>query len=390
MDAYDVHEGRSIIVPENELHLNSTIYDCIMKPGVSTIGLDCEWEDNGPVALIQIATEDHVILFQVCKFAIKGLLPDLLAYMLWSEHLIKVGVNIEEDAKRIQRTFRLPVRGWIDLRCYAIRSQLLGEYLLQQLKDFEFHHCRNDTSSASMRKKRSNFMPKLGLDALAATCLGKSLIKNSSTQIYGRWNALYLSDDEIAYAAADAASSLDIFLKLCDQNGEQKNVDRYAEVSYDHIAMRMACLDLICSVSSSEVRFLLHQYYGSIARPFGIKSEITSESASTLYQYVDETDDDDKINKIKAVQEKGERDEIKWLTEKVRKIFGHGLISYILLAVIFLLCAVILCFAGLFIVFLAFELGKNAVQWMERHDYNGFFLKLPTLVQGFLNEKLCN
>ena len=60
-----------------------------------------------------------------------------LAEILMDRNIVKVGVNIEEDARRINRQFLISVGAWLDLRCFGIKYSLLGECLLQQLRDHE-------------------------------------------------------------------------------------------------------------------------------------------------------------------------------------------------------------------------------------------------------------
>ena len=266
MESYDVLKSRfRIIVPEDESSMNSAIIRFIKRSFVREIGLDCEWQDDGPVSLIQIATYSYVLLFQICRFENRRVLPRELASILRDDYYVKVGVNIEEDAKRIKHRFDTLVRGWIDLRCYAIENNLLAEYLLEQLKDYESLHCTNNTSPYSVREKRLSFMPKLGLDALVGVCLGQSLkgtSQNRFIQAYGNWNSNVLSYGEKTYAAADAASSLDVFhvLQRRSRNSFETNF-KFIETPYDHKQIRLDCLGLISSIAPPYVESILPHYY---------------------------------------------------------------------------------------------------------------------------------
>ena len=270
MDSYDVLNSRfRIIVPEDEIRMNAAVIRFIKRSFVREIGLDCEWQNDGPVSLIQIATEYFVILFQVCRFINRRVLPRELASILKDDYYVKVGVNIEEDARRIKHRFDTSVRGWIDLRCYAIGNDLLAEYLLEQLENYESLHCTNNTSPSSVREKRLNFMPKLGLDALVGACLGKSLkgtSQNRFIQVYGNWNSWVLSDEDKVYAAADAASSLDVFHAL--QRGTRSVILvtkwDFIETPYDHKRMRIDCLGLISSIAPPYIQSILPHYYDRI------------------------------------------------------------------------------------------------------------------------------
>lgn len=91
------------------------------------LGFDLEWEPNAwpgkasakrCVSLIQIASEDRVGLFQVALF--KGdsaaeLMPPLLRKILESPDIVKAGVNIGNDASRLEKCLGVNMRGLFEL-----------------------------------------------------------------------------------------------------------------------------------------------------------------------------------------------------------------------------------------------------------------------------------
>ena len=271
---YKVHERRDIIVPENENEANSAVIKYIRQGyGLRmVIGLDCEWRRHDrPVALMQIATRGHVVLFQTCRFRNEQKIPQELAEILLNENVIKVGVNIQEDVKRIKRGFGLTVRGWVDLCCYAIGNRLLSDYFLKQLQCFEVDHCLYNHDPASVRNKRLNFMPKLGLDALVGACLCKSLKgfkRERSIKAFGNWDAWILPHEMVVYAAADAAASLDVFDVLRCQT---RNEILFNETYYDQRSIRLKCLDLISKVAPPKIHMILPEYYSKKDQILGKK-----------------------------------------------------------------------------------------------------------------------
>ena len=112
---------------KEERLINEVMYDKILAKRndniVNFIGFDCEWvsRDNGvetsthvnsPVALLQIATPSECILVQVSN--LKSI-PDMLKNVLENKHILKFGVGIDEDCKRL-RMFGIQVCGTVDLR----------------------------------------------------------------------------------------------------------------------------------------------------------------------------------------------------------------------------------------------------------------------------------
>ena len=272
MNLYDVEECRCIIIPRNDNEANAAVQRYIIDKDVYVLGLDCEWKTRHarcPVALIQIATEKHVLLFQVCRFENKSILPRQLATLLQDRSIVKVGVNIQEDIRRIRLKFGESVLGWVDLRCFAIENMLLGENLLMQLEEYELKQIKKLTSSVDVKAKRANFMPKLGLETLVGSCLGKALPKSFASQVLGEWEASELTQELKLYAAADAASSLDIFYALDIQIGHASKTSNdfqswlsVLEKPYNHKQIRLSCLDLISQKAPSWIQAILPDYYG--------------------------------------------------------------------------------------------------------------------------------
>lgn len=92
------------------------------------IGLDCEWVDkkgqlNARVALLQIATPlCDCFLVRLCKMG--GQMPQTVKEILQDETILKFGVSIQNDAKRLCEMFDILPRGCVDLRYIVQRTQL--------------------------------------------------------------------------------------------------------------------------------------------------------------------------------------------------------------------------------------------------------------------------
>ena len=92
------------------------------------IGIDCEWvnnegQQNMPVALLQIATPlCDCFLVRLCKM--DGQMPQIVKEILEDKTVLKFGVGIQNDAKRLLEMFGIHVRGCVDLRHVAQRTQL--------------------------------------------------------------------------------------------------------------------------------------------------------------------------------------------------------------------------------------------------------------------------
>ncbi|XP_067656926.1 exonuclease 3'-5' domain-containing protein 2-like isoform X2 [Haliotis asinina] len=163
-------------------HLTSTS----SKGKKKVVGLDCEWvfEEfiRHPVALLQISTQHGLcLLVRLCQM--ENRVPHSLRHFLTDKHVLKVGVAVKDDGKKLYRDYGLPVSGCVDLR-----------FLMPQLT--HVYTCKSR-----------------GLQGLAESVLGVMLDKDDYIRC-GNWEAETLSEQQIQYAAADAAVAVDIFTKL--------------------------------------------------------------------------------------------------------------------------------------------------------------------------------
>ncbi|CAM9981375.1 unnamed protein product [Lampetra planeri] len=180
------------------------------------LGMDCEWvvEDGRamPVALLQLASASgYCVLVRLCHLnsstpfsttssssspdpfsstAVDGAadltnaLPSGLRDLLASRAVLKAGVGVFDDARRLERDRGVAVHGCVDLRHLAIRHG----------------RCKGRWNG-------------LGLKALALAELGLEMEKSAEQQ-QSDWEAPELSEAQVKYAADDAQVSVRLFLSL--------------------------------------------------------------------------------------------------------------------------------------------------------------------------------
>ncbi|XP_041369595.1 exonuclease 3'-5' domain-containing protein 2-like [Gigantopelta aegis] len=163
---------------------------------VKVVGLDCEWVfsegHTKPVALVQISTQQGLCL--LVRLNRMTSLPATLRTFLSDRSILKVGVAVKDDGRKLRVDHGLSVSGCLDLR-----------YLVSKFQ--HIYKCDN-----------------YGLQGIAKAVLGLSLNKEQSIRC-SDWEADKLSCNQVAYAAADSQSAVDIFTKLvftvvfgCDPN----------------------------------------------------------------------------------------------------------------------------------------------------------------------------
>ena len=170
------------------------------------VGLDGEWRpgDNSPVALLQIATREEVFLIDLLATAPRGAgqelndaTDELLRAVLWSEHLYKLGFSFGYDIKRMKASYS-------HLKVWGEKSKNLID-----VKQLAF--------AASPNK-----MPlRCGLAVLTRQVIGCLLDKK---QQCSDWGKRPLTEDQIAYAAADGYSLCLIFDKCLTMIDDEEEI----------------------------------------------------------------------------------------------------------------------------------------------------------------------
>lgn len=146
----------------------------------STLGFDTESKPvfdagaprTGP-HLIQLATKDRAY----CLPAECAWTRSLLAQVLQSERILKVGFGVASDRQPLRAKFGLKLRGAVDLAPIV---------------------------------RRLGYRQRVGLRAAVAVVLGQHLAKSKSIQT-SNWSARPLRPAQLIYAANDAFASLCVF-----------------------------------------------------------------------------------------------------------------------------------------------------------------------------------
>jgi len=167
---------------------NECIARIASRPSPVTIGLDMEWRPTfapgrpeNPVALIQLACDDEILLVQVSAMQA---FPSGLRDLLESAESLKAGVGIQYDCKKLWRDHRVSVRNCVDLALLA--------------------------RSVDTRWK-GPYGAGIGLSRLVETYLGQKLAKGRIRT--SNWES-ELSTQQQEYAANDCHSSVEIYRTL--------------------------------------------------------------------------------------------------------------------------------------------------------------------------------
>jgi ribonuclease D len=156
----------------------------------SHVGFDTESKPNfvtgqsqdGP-HLLQISTQNHAFLF-MSQTAIGN---ELLAEIIQSEEIVKVGFGLKSDRGPIFRKLGLKLHSTIEL---------------------------------SLIIQRLGYRQKVGLQTAVAIILGQYLQKSKTTTT-SNWASNTLSESQLIYAANDAYASLRVYLELAKTEPHQ-------------------------------------------------------------------------------------------------------------------------------------------------------------------------
>ncbi|KIM27574.1 hypothetical protein M408DRAFT_166951 [Serendipita vermifera MAFF 305830] len=168
----------------------------------SVLGFDIEWKPNfvkgappNPVACVQLSNEDSVIVLQVSAMS---KLPEELFTMLQNSSIVKVGVGISDDAKKLNKDWGISVRNMVDLSTLA--------------RSLDPYWAEEDRLKAEATNNPNLKAAPVGLARLAARYLTLQLVKGKKVT-RSNWERP-LTTAQINYAANDAAVAFDVYQRL--------------------------------------------------------------------------------------------------------------------------------------------------------------------------------
>ncbi|XP_074567364.1 uncharacterized protein LOC141824032 isoform X2 [Curcuma longa] len=181
--------------------------------GCKIVGIDCEWKPNyekgskpNKVSIMQIASENHAFIFDLIKLYEDEpkALDSCLRRILCSSNTLKLGYNLQCDLQQLSHSYG-------DLECFRSYEMLLD---IQKLF-----------------KERNG-----GLSGLAEKILGAGLNK---TRRNSNWEQRPLSQNQIEYAALDAAVLVHIFHHVRGQAQSGAKEEQCKVEWKSHIVSRM-------------------------------------------------------------------------------------------------------------------------------------------------------
>jgi len=143
------------------------------------LGFDTETKPSfkkgkfNPTSLIQLATADKAWIIRISRIGY----PKELLELLSREEVLKVGVGLTDDLRRLRTDFHFEPAGFLDLQQYAEAFRI----------------------------------DEKGLKKLTAIVLGRRI---SKSQQVSNWDADQLTEAQLRYAATDAWICLEIYRTL--------------------------------------------------------------------------------------------------------------------------------------------------------------------------------
>ncbi|KAJ6604301.1 ribonuclease H-like domain-containing protein [Mycena vulgaris] len=157
--------------------------------GRNSCGIDIEWKPNfikgqveNPVALLQLANVDTILLLHLCHMR---RFPKNLQALLEDPNIVKAGVGIQGDAKKIYKDCSVNIRNCVDLSLLA--------------------------RSVDNARWKGKYSDPIGLARLIAVYEDRLLSKGKITR--SNWEN-YLDLDQQEYASNDGHAGYALYMKL--------------------------------------------------------------------------------------------------------------------------------------------------------------------------------
>ncbi|KAE8233681.1 hypothetical protein CF326_g1279 [Tilletia indica] len=192
--------------------LDSTLTDLVERPidadedDPVTLGFDTEWKVDwdgvGRTALMQICSRSLVLILHITHMVPMSTdalptFPPALETLLRRSDVLKTGVRIEGDAKKLRAEFRQRAQ---DNDSSKDAEGIATDGLLELSRLAQ----RIDPERWSSHGRRL-----ISLRELCAVYLGRKLIKDSTRT--SDWSQKSLTDEQMKYAASDVMAGLDIY-----------------------------------------------------------------------------------------------------------------------------------------------------------------------------------
>lgn len=167
-------KGEIIVVSDND---NDAAADYLS--GCSVVGFDTETRPSFkkgvvyPLALLQLSGGDRTFLFRVDRMK----LSNRIVKILRSKYIVKVGVDIRDDIKKLQKVIAFKPENFVDLQTESVKYGI---------------------EEKSLRK-------------ISGIVLGERV---SKAQRLSNWSAQTLTDQQIQYAATDAYITRKIYMEF--------------------------------------------------------------------------------------------------------------------------------------------------------------------------------
>lgn len=167
-------KGEIIVVSDND---NDAAADYLS--GCSVVGFDTETRPSFkkgvvyPLALLQLSGGDRTFLFRVDRMK----LSNRIVKILRSKSIVKVGVDIRDDIKKLQKVIAFKPENFVDLQTESVKYGI---------------------EEKSLRK-------------ISGIVLGERV---SKAQRLSNWSAQTLTDQQIQYAATDAYTTRKIYMEF--------------------------------------------------------------------------------------------------------------------------------------------------------------------------------
>ncbi len=178
----------NVIESENQDYLDAIDY--LSKQRI--LGFDTETKPvfqansrRNYVAILQLSGKDKAYIFRLLPLGLTSQLCSLLS----SKKILKVGAAVHDDIKGLQQYQKFVPRGFVDLQSIAVNWGIKDK---------------------SVRK-------------MAAIILG---VRISKSQQLSNWEADYLTDAQMQYAAIDAWACQRMYLRLLSTPKEQLQTEK--------------------------------------------------------------------------------------------------------------------------------------------------------------------
>eukprot|EP01084_Bolivina_argentea_P265191 449414_1 len=186
------------------------------------LGLDCEWVGKHKVSLLQLGHSKLILLIRIHKLKT---IPIELIGVMNDTKILKTGVGIYQDVKKLRNDYSINVNGVVDINNILPLITNFNELLNNYYQNTPTIYTNGEI---------------FGLNRLSQIMFGEKMKYKHKIITISNWEINSLTPQQISYAADDAIIGWKLFKKCMELENISHDIEKYLTFCFGRIDIPMS------------------------------------------------------------------------------------------------------------------------------------------------------